>query len=120
VSVLKVHQQSRHQLVLRSPKSGELFRGELKSNLAKGAPNHHLEDVAILKCLGPTSAIGELNHRLVAVEESESRQLAPMAIHFEETDVPAFSESERHKHAMHGRILGEIKAKVRGLLWKAQ
>jgi hypothetical protein len=121
MSVLKIHQQSWHRSVLRPPKFAELFWSQLKGDLAEGTPHHHVEDVAIFKRPRPTSAIGELNHRLVAVEEGESRQLASMAIPFEETDVPAFSIGERHEHAMHHvRIVGEIKAKLRRMLWKAQ
>jgi hypothetical protein len=48
-----------------------LFRGQLQRDLAEAAPDHHLEDVAVLERLGAAGAA-----RAVTVEE---------------TNVPAFA-----------------------------
>jgi hypothetical protein len=101
----------------------ELFRSQLQRDLAEAAPDHHLEDVAVLERLGAAGAARELDHGLVAVEERQARQLAPVAVTVEETNVPAFAIGKRHKDAvhswlrrgqLHGGIVGEKKAKICG------
>jgi hypothetical protein len=79
---------------------GQLFRGQLQRDLAEAAPDHHLEDVAVLERLGAAGAARELDHGLVAVEERQARQLAPVAVTVEETNVPAFAMGKRHKDAV--------------------
>jgi hypothetical protein len=44
-----------------------LFRGQLQRDLAEAAPDHHLEDVAVLERLGAAGAARELDHGLVAI-----------------------------------------------------
>ena len=50
--------------------------------------------------LGAAGAARELDHGLVAVEERQARQLAPVAVTVEETNVPAFAIGKRHKDAV--------------------
>jgi hypothetical protein len=40
-----------------------LFRGQLQRDLAEAAPDHHLEDVAVLERLGAAGAARELDWR---------------------------------------------------------
>ena len=64
-----------------------MFRGQLQRDLAEAAPDHHVEDIAVLERLGAAGATCELDHSLIAVEEGEARQLAPAAVTVEETNV---------------------------------
>jgi hypothetical protein len=73
--------------------------------------------------LGAAGAARELDHGLVSVEERQARQLAPVAVTVEETNVPAFAIGKRHKDAvlswprrgqLHGGTVGEKKAKLCG------
>ena len=66
--------------------------------------------------LGAAGAARELDHGLVAVEERQARQLAPVAVTVEETNVPALAIGEGHQNAvlsrlwggqLHRRIIGE-------------
>jgi hypothetical protein len=66
----------------------------------------HLEDVTILERLGAAGAARELDHGLVAIEEGEARELAPVAVTVEETNVPALAVGERHKDAVLSRLRG--------------
>jgi hypothetical protein len=48
--------------------------GEVKSDLAGLALNHHVENLPVLGHLYPTGALGELDQRFIAVKSGSARQ----------------------------------------------
>jgi hypothetical protein len=90
--------------VLLAPQLGELFRSQLQNDLAESAPHYHREDITILQRFRPTGAARELDHRLIAVEEGEARELASVAVALEEAYLPPFVVGEGHQYAVLSRL----------------
>src|ERR1700730_5398331 len=103
------------------PEFGVLLVGEVKSDLAGLALNHHVENLPVLGHLYPTGAQGELDQCFIAVKSGSARQRRAYSVSVEEDHVPGIPVPEGHQDLVTSRlrsgelprgIVGEYKANI--------